>query len=323
MCEAEQTRVQGLPRKCRDSSSKRPVALNGASGARAIDRIADQGMTPMSKMHADLMCSACAKTAFDECRLRAERALDTIMRNRGLSPAFRDNSHLFAVGGAAADVAGDLSCERSWHTPNYCGISAIDSAQHEIPREGVVGGLGLGDDHQPARILIEAMNDTRPADPADPGKTHPAMADQGVYERAVRVSRRGVDNQARGLIDDDQMCVLEADIQSNRLPDRRCIYIIRANYDEFLAASDSQRRVAQSCSFAGDIAVMDQPFEPGARQRREMAGKRPVKALPGLTGAGEDSGRDAAKRGGFSRHDRAFCRTGAKSSLRAKKDALS
>jgi len=186
-----------------------------------------------------------------------------------------------------------------------------------------VGGLGLGDDHQPARILIEAMNDTRPADPADPGKADPAVADQGVYERAVRVSRRGVDNQARGLIDDDQMCVLEADIQSNRLPDRRCIYIIRANYDEFLAASDSQRRVAQSCSFAGDIAVMDQPFEPGARQRRQLAGKRAIKALPGLTGAGEDSGRDAAKRGGFSRHDRAFCRTGAKSSLRAKKDALS
>ena len=78
------------------------------------------------------------------------------------------------------------------------------------------------------------------------------------------------------------------------------------DYDEILAGADPKRRVAQSRSTARDIARMDQPFEPGARQRREMEGKRAIKALPGLTGTGEDGGRSAANRVGLSRQDPAF-----------------
>ena len=40
------------------------------------------------------------------------------------------------------------------------------------------------------------------------------MADEGVDERAVRVSGRRVDNQARRLVDDDQMRILVADIEN-------------------------------------------------------------------------------------------------------------
>ena len=260
----------------------------------------------MGEVHPDLMRSAGGKTAFDKCRLRVVRALDTIMRDRGLSPAFADNGHLFAVDRAAADIADDLSGERGGHTPNDCGIGTVYPTQHKIPRECVMRGLGLGNDHQPARLLVEAMDDTRPANPTDPGKACAAMADQGVDESAARVSRGRMDNQPCGLVDDDQMCILEADIERDRLRYGRRICILGENYDKILAAADPQRRVAQSYPFTLDMAGLDQPFETCPRQRREMQRKRAIKALPGLASTSKDGGLGVAACIGFSRHDRAF-----------------
>jgi len=305
--ETEQTRVQGLTGKRDDPGPNRATARDVASGARAIDRIADQRVSAMGEMYPDLMRSAGRKTAFNEGRLRAERAFDTIMRDRRLSPAIPDNGHLLAIRDTATDVARDLSGERDWYTPNNCGIATVHSAQHKVARKCVMRQLGFGDDHQPARALVEAMNDTRPANPADPGEARTAMADQGVDERPLRVSRRGVDNQPCRFVDDDQMPILELNIQRNRLRNRGRVCIIGKKYDEILAAADPQRGVAQRCPFASDMAGMDQPFEPGARESRKMECKRTIEALPRLAGAGkDDSPRGAGGHVGFSCHDRAF-----------------
>jgi hypothetical protein len=217
-----------------------------------------------------------------------------------------DNRHFFAVDGTAADVADDLPGERGWHTPNDCGIGTLDPAQCEIPRKCPMRGLGLGNDHQTARVFIEAMDNTRSANPADPGEARAAMADQGVYQCPVWVSGRRVDNQPGGLVDDDQVPILKPDFQRNRLCDRRRISIIGKKYDEILAAANPQRRVAQRCPFTCDMAGVDEPFEPGARESREMARQSAVKTLPGFVGAGKDGRRGAAWPIGFSAHDRAF-----------------
>jgi len=305
MCKGEQTRVQGLTGEPSNRGSNRAAARNVTSGARAVDRIADQGVTAMGKMYPDLVRSAGGETTFDERCARVERALDTIIRDCRPSLTFSDNSHLLAVHGAATDVAGDLSGERVWHAPNNCCIGTVDATQRKIVRERAMRDLGFSDDHEPGRVLVEAMDDTRPAHAADPRKAHPAVADQGVDECAVWVPWRGVDNQPCGLIDDKQMCILEANIQRNRLCDRHGVSIIRENYSEILAAADPQRRVAQSFPFAHDMAGIDQPFESGARQRREMAGERAIKALSGFAGTGKD-GYSGARRALFNRHDRSF-----------------
>ena len=80
--EAEQTRVQGLTGKCSDPGPMCAAARDSASGARAVDRIADQRVAAIGEVHPDLMGSAGGKTAFDEGRLSVERALDTIMSDR-------------------------------------------------------------------------------------------------------------------------------------------------------------------------------------------------------------------------------------------------
>jgi hypothetical protein len=115
-----------------------------------------------------------------------------------------------------------------------------------------------------------------------------------------------MDNQPCGLVDDDQMCILEADIERDRLRYGRRACILGENYDKILAAADPQRRVAQCHPFALDMAGLDQPFETCPRERREMHRKRAIKALPGLAGTSKDCGLGVAGGIGFSRHHRAF-----------------
>jgi hypothetical protein len=47
------------------------------------------------------------------------------------------------------------------------------------------------------------MDDAGPTNPSDPREARTTMADERVYEGAVKISRSGVNDQARGLVDDD------------------------------------------------------------------------------------------------------------------------
>src|SRR5438105_1004455 len=81
----------------------------------------------------------------------------------------------------------------------------------EIARQGAMGGLGLGNDEEPARVLVETMHDARPAHSADPGEAGTAMRQQRVNQGALWIARRGMHHQAGRLVDDDQVLVLETD----------------------------------------------------------------------------------------------------------------
>src|SRR5271169_4445058 len=100
--------------------------------------------------------------------------------------------------------------------------------------------LGLGDDHQPAGVLVEAMDDARPSHAADTGKAGAAMGDQRIDEGAVGVSRRGMNDEAGGLVDDDQMCILKTNIERDRLSGRDRILSFGEEYDEILARPNPQ-----------------------------------------------------------------------------------
>src|SRR6516225_3925229 len=121
-----------------------------------------------------------------------------------------------------------------------------------------MGGPRLGDNHKPAGVLVETMDDTGPANPADPGEAHATVADQRVDECSVRISWRWVDNHACRLVDDNQMCILEADIERDRLCNRRRFLILGEDYDEILPGADPPRRLADRCSFASHVAGLDQ-----------------------------------------------------------------
>ena len=62
-----------------------------------------------------------------------------------------------------------------------------------------------------------------PPDPADARQARAAMADQRIDQRAGGMARRRMDDEPRGLVDDDEVLVLVDDGQRDVLADQRRI----------------------------------------------------------------------------------------------------
>src|SRR5207245_826705 len=118
-----------------------------------------------------------------------------------------------------------------------------------------------------------------------------------VYEGAVGIPRGGMHNHARWLVDDDQVCILKADIERDRLRDRRGVLNLRENYDEILVVSHAQRGVAQNGSLMDDLAGFDQPLDPRPRELRQMLRQDAIEPLSGIGFAGPDHDCGADGRG--------------------------
>src|SRR5205814_9611849 len=115
---------------------------------------------------------------------------DAVTGGSRFAAARGDDRHFLAVGWAAADIAADLAGRRHRHAPDEGAVGALDPAPREIARQRAVGGLGLGDDEEPARVLVETMHDPRPAHPADAGEALAAMRQQRIDQRALGVAAR-------------------------------------------------------------------------------------------------------------------------------------
>ena len=79
-----------------------------------------------------------------------------------------------------------------------------------------LGGVVLGDHQQAARVAVEAMDDPRPRDAGDAAVLAAAGAgEQRVDERvAVVMPGRRMDDEARRLVDDEQVVVLVDDARA-------------------------------------------------------------------------------------------------------------
>ena len=96
-------------------------------------------------------------------------------------------------------------------------IAAVDAVRGELLRQAFVGDVGLGDHQQPRRVLVDAVDDAGPRDAADARQAAGAMVEQRVDQRPVAIAGGGMDDQAGGLVDDQQMLVLEDDRQRDVL----------------------------------------------------------------------------------------------------------
>src|SRR6185369_16289752 len=96
--------------------------------------------------------------------------------------------------------------------------------------------------------------------------------------------RSGMDDESRGLIDNQQVLVLENDPQWNvlRLVVRRLRF--RDGEHESLVAAHFQGRVAQRSSGSLDGAASDQVLEPFSRQGRNGRCERTIEPPAGMGG---------------------------------------
>ena len=87
----------------------------------------------------------------------------------------------------------------------------------ELRREANVRAIVLGDHQKAAHVLVEAVHDARPQHPADPGQAARAVGEQGVDQRPARVSGGRMHHQAGGLVEHQEVLVLEHDIERQHL----------------------------------------------------------------------------------------------------------
>ena len=89
--------------------------------------------------------------------------------------------------------------------------------RRELRRQPFMGDVGLGDDEQARRVLVDSVDDPRPRHSADPAEPPGAMVEQGVDQRAVEIAGGRMDDHPRRLVDDEQMIVLEDDVERDVL----------------------------------------------------------------------------------------------------------
>ena len=112
-----------------------------------------------------------------------------------------DDGDLLAVGRRAGERGVDRAVRGPRHAADDRQIEAVDAVGGELPGKPFVGDVGLGHHQQPRRVLVDAVDDARPGDPADARQRAAAMVEQGVDQRAVGIAGGRVDDQPGGLVD--------------------------------------------------------------------------------------------------------------------------
>ena len=87
----------------------------------------------------------------------------------------------------------------------------------QLGGQGLVGFIILRGDDEAAGVLVDAVDDAGPQLAAHPGEGIPAVGQQGVHQRAVRVAGGGVDHQAPGLVHHDHVVILIDHVQGDVL----------------------------------------------------------------------------------------------------------
>ena len=86
-----------------------------------------------------------------------------------------DHRHALAIARMAGDRPLDAAGRRRRYPPDDRIVAALDPAHAELAGEAHMGAIALGDHHQPAHLLVEAMDDAWPQHAADARERAPAM----------------------------------------------------------------------------------------------------------------------------------------------------
>src|ERR1700733_4818553 len=236
-------------------------------------------MTDRRHVDPNLMGPPCLKLTCNQA-CRAEGFLNPPM-GRGVASAIpAHDRHFFPIARIAADRGDDLARTRFEAAPGERQIFSLQGAGPAMVSEEVgqalMRGVGLGDDQKSRRVLVQPVHDPGPLDPADSRQARSAMADQRVDQRARRMARGWMDNEPGRLVDHDQMCVLVDHGKLDVLADEGRFLCRRRREDDARPRGEPHRRIARDLLINADLARLDQPLEPGAREgdsscRRRLA----------------------------------------------------
>ena len=171
----------------------------GQSAAPAIVRVADQGVSQMGHVDSYLVRTAGLQMAANEGCVITE-CFNCPNAGYSLSPAVPEHGLFLALGPVAPDsgikpdgAAGFEADARDSPQPWISGIgstvaqrqvTAFDGMAGKLGCQPVMGSVGLGDDKQPGRILVDSMDDSGAPFSADAGEVVSEMMQKRIDQRA-------------------------------------------------------------------------------------------------------------------------------------------
>ena len=154
----------------------------------------------------------------------------------------------------------------------------------ELRRKPGMGHLGLGGDHDAGGVLVEPVDDAGPLDPADALEAGAAVKEQGVDQRSRQAAGGRMDHHADGLIDDDQVFVLEKHAERNVLGLRFCLDRFGRRQQQQIAVTDLEFRLGDGFTIDCHGPRQYQVLDPGAGEGRQRAGEDGVEPVAGHAG---------------------------------------
>lgn len=245
----------------------------------AVGRIADQRMAEMRQVHANLMGPPRLEAALEQRSkgTRSEGFHDAIARARLLAAASH-HCHALSVEGIAAYSSFDHSRSRAGRAPDHGVIGTLDRMVLELLRQARHCPFVLGGDEKPARILVQAMNDPRTGDTADPSERCAAMGDKCIDERTGGITGSRMHHETGRLLDHDQVAVLVDDFQGDRfaawLGIERPGHLDKVGFALF----DPVIGVSYRFSVVRNAPFLDQLLETRTAEFGERGGQKPIEA---------------------------------------------
>ncbi len=183
------------------------------AGAASVGVIADEGVTDVLEVDADLVGAAGMEVGLDEGGV--VEALKDAVGGPGVT-AFADaGGHAFAVGGVAGDGGADVAAEFGDFAAHDGVVDLFESAPGELGLELLVGGVIFGDDEAAAGIAVEAVDDAWAGDAADAAELAGAVVEEGVDEGMLVVADARVDDESGGFVEDEEVVVFEEDMEGD------------------------------------------------------------------------------------------------------------
>lgn len=127
-----------------------------------------------------------------------------------------DDGHFLAVDGVPADSGIDFSVRHAGDSIDQGEVGFFDIAGGELIGERAVGLFGFRDHEDSGSFLVESVDDARTLCSADDLDSC-AVVEEAVGKGAFAVSRAGVDDEAGGFVEDEEVFILEKNAQRHLL----------------------------------------------------------------------------------------------------------
>lgn len=197
--------MQSLARKLLEGLDQRRTRGWRNAEATAVDRITHQREVHISHVHTNLVGTAGFQ--LHACvRMGTEALQHPVMADGGLAPG--DDGHALTLLAMTADRRIYLATGRD-HPDHYSLVHATHATRLQLCDQAGMSLEGLGDHHQTGGVLVQAMDDAGTRHVLEPRH----MVQQGVEQCAIGMPSSWMHHQSGGLVQHQQVIVLEDDIQ--------------------------------------------------------------------------------------------------------------